>query len=159
MIDLFLYNWQVREDWFEWCQSLTEEELFAKRTGGMESLFQNLVHVVDCELLWINHLIQEPVVYEKRDAIQTLEDIQAYSDFTKTVTKPVIDSWNGELEDQVVHITGRNGNVRSFTYGKIIRHLISHEIHHIGQLSIWAREIGKKPVSSDLIVRNYRCGL
>ncbi|WP_227395996.1 DinB family protein [Jeotgalibacillus aurantiacus] len=155
MIDLFLYNWQVREDWFVWCESLAEEELFVKRTGGMESLFQNLVHVVDCELLWINHLIQEPVVYAGREEIRTLEDIRAYSEFTKTVTKPVIDGWNGELEDQIVHITGRNGYVRSFTYGKIIRHLISHEIHHIGQLSIWAREIGRKPVSSDLIIRDY----
>ncbi|WP_276575678.1 DinB family protein, partial [Bacillus cereus group sp. BfR-BA-01524] len=32
------------------------------------------------------------------------------------------------------------------THGEIIRHVIVHEIHHIGQLSIWAREIGKEPV-------------
>ncbi|MBL5766415.1 hypothetical protein B5V88_11960 [Heyndrickxia sporothermodurans] len=39
--------------------------------------------------------------------------------------------------------------------GKIIRHLISHEIHHIGQLSIWSRELELKPVNSDLIIRVY----
>lgn len=32
-----------------------------------------------------------------------------------------------------------------------MRHMIAHEIHHIGQLSVWAREIGKKPVSANLI--------
>lgn len=31
-----------------------------------------------------------------------------------------------------------------------MRHAIAHEIHHIGQLSIWARELGRKPVSVTL---------
>lgn len=33
--------------------------------------------------------------------------------------------------------------------------MITHEVHHIGQLSIWARELQLKPISSDLIIRNY----
>ncbi|HDR5875335.1 TPA: damage-inducible protein DinB, partial [Bacillus anthracis] len=28
-----------------------------------------------------------------------------------------------------------------------------HEIHHIGQLSIWARELNLRPVSANLIGR------
>ncbi len=32
-----------------------------------------------------------------------------------------------------------------------MRHLIAHEIHHIGQLSIWSREMGIEPVSASLI--------
>ncbi|WP_243840759.1 DinB family protein [Paenisporosarcina antarctica] len=24
-----------------------------------------------------------------------------------------------------------------------MRHVIAHEIHHVGQMSVWAREIGK----------------
>jgi len=42
---------------------------------------------------------------------------------------------------------------QSFTKGEIIHHIIVHEIHHIGQLSIWAREIGMKPVSVNFIDR------
>ncbi|PLR86418.1 hypothetical protein CVD25_07745 [Bacillus canaveralius] len=34
----------------------------------------------------------------------------------------------------------------SFPYKKVIQHVITHEIHHIGQLSIWSRELGIKPV-------------
>lgn len=32
-----------------------------------------------------------------------------------------------------------------------MRHTIALEIHHIGQLSIWARELGRNPVSANLI--------
>ncbi len=44
-----------------------------------------------------------------------------------------------------------DGRTVTDTWGEIMRHTIAHEIHHIGQLSIWARELGRKPVSANLI--------
>ena len=35
MLDMFLYNWQVREDWFNWSRNIPIEELTKKRIGGM----------------------------------------------------------------------------------------------------------------------------
>ena len=49
--------------------------------------------------------------------------------------------------------------VWSHIHGEIIRHTIAHEIHHIGQLSIWAREMGKAPVSANLIRRGLSSSL
>ncbi|GAA0596811.1 hypothetical protein GCM10009001_11170 [Virgibacillus siamensis] len=49
--------------------------------------------------------------------------------------------------------TDFNGETFSFRYGEIMRHVIAHEIHHIGQLSVWSREIGRKPVTANLIDR------
>ena len=37
MIDLFYYNWQVRDDWFQWCENISHEELTFMRNGGMGS--------------------------------------------------------------------------------------------------------------------------
>lgn len=34
-----------------------------------------------------------------------------------------------------------------------MRHVIVHEIHHIGQISVWVRELGYEPVSANLIGR------
>ncbi|MCL6600684.1 MAG: hypothetical protein K6T81_18420 [Alicyclobacillus macrosporangiidus] len=39
------------------------------------------------------------------------------------------------------------------TAGQILCHVIAHEIHHVGQLSIWARQIGREPVSTNLVGR------
>ncbi|WP_417894724.1 DinB family protein, partial [Bacillus toyonensis] len=41
------YNWQVREDWFKWCEQLTVEELLSKRVGGVGSILETLFHIVD----------------------------------------------------------------------------------------------------------------
>jgi len=51
-------------------------------------------------------------------------------------------------------VKSRNGTTNSFSFDKIITHILSHEIHHIGQLSVWSRELGLKPVSSDLLFRD-----
>ncbi|MCC3376331.1 hypothetical protein LKX83_24965 [Cohnella sp. REN36] len=48
---------------------------------------------------------------------------------------------------------GDTGEWEYFKYGEIMRHVIAHEIHHIGQLSVWAREMGKQPITANLIRR------
>ncbi|MDQ0220301.1 putative damage-inducible protein DinB [Peribacillus cavernae] len=30
MLTLFQYNWDVREDWFDWCKRIPAEELLCK---------------------------------------------------------------------------------------------------------------------------------
>jgi uncharacterized damage-inducible protein DinB len=40
-----------------------------------------------------------------------------------------------------------------FTSGEIMRHVIVHEIHHFGQVSVWIREFGLEPVSENMIGR------
>jgi uncharacterized damage-inducible protein DinB len=37
------------------------------------------------------------------------------------------------------------------SWGEVMRHVIAHEIHHMGQLSVWSRELDKKPVSANFI--------
>lgn len=43
---------------------------------------------------------------------------------------------------------------KAFTVDDILHHVIAHEIHHVGQLSIWAREIDRDPVQANVIGRN-----
>lgn len=40
MQDMFYYNWQVRDDWFHWCNNLSEKELTKQREGGMGSFLK-----------------------------------------------------------------------------------------------------------------------
>ncbi|MDF2066445.1 DinB family protein [Bacillus sp. Cr_A10] len=154
---MFLYNWQIRNDWFEWCLDLSFEELTKKRIGGMGSILHNLYHVIDCEQLWINQMSGTPVIESNIDLITNLEEVINFSNETKQNTYNFIQKWISNQDNQVLKITSKKGITYSFSYDKILQHIISHETHHIGQLSIWSREIGIKPVSSDILFRepNY----
>lgn len=157
MLEMFLYNWQIRNDWFEWCLDLSFEELTKKRIGGMGSILHNLYHVIDCEQLWINQMNSTPVIESNIDLITNLEDVINFSNETKQNTYDFIQRWISIQDNQVLKITNKKGITYTFSYEKILLHIISHETHHIGQLSIWSREIGIKPVSSDILFRepNY----
>ncbi|MDH6442695.1 putative damage-inducible protein DinB [Paenibacillus sp. PastF-4] len=43
----------VREQWYEWCGDISEEELLATRIGGVGSILKTLFHIVDVEWSWI----------------------------------------------------------------------------------------------------------
>jgi uncharacterized damage-inducible protein DinB len=57
------------------------------------------------------------------------------------------------METRPLQITGRSGQTSTFTHGEILRHVIAHEIHHVGQLSVWARELNLTPPSANVIGR------
>jgi uncharacterized damage-inducible protein DinB len=154
LIDMFLYNWQIREEWFSWCETISNEELTKKRIGGMGSILHNLFHVIDCEQIWVNQMQGTSVIIKDINKISTLDDVKTFSNLTKPVTQRFIKTYISEDKDKILVVKSKNGTTSSLSYNKVISHIISHEIHHIGQLSVWSREIGIKPVSSDLIFRD-----
>lgn len=151
--EMFNYNWQVRDEWIEWCGSLCKEELSKRRTGGMGSILHNLFHVIDCEQLWINQLQETPVIKKNMKAITGLDEIKEFSNLTKKVSKNFVEKYENSNKEKLFTYSLKSGEKKQWTFDKVLYHIITHEIHHIGQLSIWAREIGKKPISSDLIFK------
>ncbi|ASN05631.1 DinB family protein [Virgibacillus necropolis] len=154
MLKLFQYNWQVRDDWFTWCEDVPEEDLLKIRVGGVGSVLYTLFHIVDVEYSWICGLQGKPEPeeppFETYDSLSKVRDLA--SQYHKEV-ESFLTSWTNEMEYRKLTETDSNGETVSFRHGEIMRHVIAHEIHHIGQLSVWSREIGRKPVTANLIDR------
>lgn len=154
MYKLFEYNWQVRDDWFEWCEDVPEEELLKERTGGVGSILYTLFHIIDIEYSWIQGLEgrEEPEEPPFED-YASLQSVKGFSRQCHREVVPYVKSWTADMEDKMLTETIPDGEKESFRHGEVMRHIIAHEIHHIGQLSIWSRELGKKPVTANLIRR------
>ncbi|MGG0719703.1 DinB family protein [Robertmurraya massiliosenegalensis] len=153
MLTFFRYNWAVREDWYLWCEEISEEELLETRTGGMGSILQTLFHIIDVEWSWIRLLQGKPDFqedFEKYNSLKKVRDLDA--EFHLEVER-FVNSWEDHMDSRLLTLTLPDGGIVTHTWGEVIRHVIAHEIHHIGQLSIWSREIGEKPVSANLIGR------
>ncbi|WP_411345992.1 DinB family protein [Paenibacillus sp. WLX1005] len=153
---LFEYNWQVRQDWFDWCRELPEEELLSERVGGMGSFLKTLFHIVEVEYNWMTDLKQQvhPSYFDESfEQYRSLAQVEELSRRLHPQVAEVVSHWHPELEDRELQDSGPDGQVETHTYGEVIRHVIAHEIHHIGQLSIWARMMDRKPVTANLIRR------
>ncbi|WP_285768173.1 DinB family protein [Peribacillus sp. SI8-4] len=151
MLALFTYNWQVRKEWFEWCRTLAAEELNRRRTGGMGTILKTLAHIIDVECSWIRAIQGKADVEIKLEEYHTIEEVEELSkryhhEVMGYLNSPAFDGGN-----ELVEAAWTGG--RLYEKDRILNHLIAHEIHHIGQLSIWSRELGIEPVSASLIDR------
>ncbi|KMP27068.1 DUF664 domain-containing protein [Bacillus albus] len=150
MHTIFQYNWQVRDDWFKWCEQLSEEELLRNRIGGVGSILETLFHIVDVEYSWISALQGKEDNEPQFQDYQSIQKVKALSDLYKRGLDDFLQLWSSSLECKILKASWTD---KTYTYGEVLRHVIVHEIHHIGQLSIWARELNLQPVSANLIGR------
>ncbi|MBO0998285.1 DinB family protein [Bacillus sp. SD075] len=151
MLTLFNYNWQVRNEWIKWCRSLPSEELKRQRTGGMGNILKTLAHIIDVECSWIRAIQGKSDVAIDLDAHDTIEEVEDLSNRYHSEVMDYLNSHSIDDENAMIQPSWMEG---TYEKGRILRHLIAHEIHHIGQLSIWSREMGIEPVSASLIDRD-----
>lgn len=148
---MFQYNWKVREEWLQWCEELPLEELLKKRTGGLGSVLHTLFHIIDVEWSWIRIIQGKSECQESFLDYQSLEQVKQLDREYKKEVKEFVQAWDSDCEHLLFHDWKPGGIASTDKWGEIMRHVIAHEIHYIGQLSVWAREIGKQPVSANLI--------
>lgn len=153
MKSFFRYNWMVREEWYRWCEEVGEEELLRPRTGGVGSILQTLFHIIDVEWSWIRLIQGKPDFQENFEEYKSLDQVRKLDAEFRSEVENFVNNWDDSLENQLYSETLPDGRVFTDTWGEVIRHVIAHEIHHIGQLSVWAREVGKRPVSANFIGR------
>lgn len=154
VMSLFEYNWNIRDKWIEWCQGLSEEDLLKDRVGGHQGILQTLFHIVDVEHRWIRGLVNEkPVKYNFED-YNTLDALIKFSNNTKENSREFLESYTTEKNNNILSGVNNKGENVSYLFIEILLHLSVHEVHHIGQLSVWARELGEDPVSANLIGLN-----
>jgi uncharacterized damage-inducible protein DinB len=151
MFHFFEYNWQVRDEWFDLLQNISYEELHQSRTGGVGSIAFTLFHIIKVEHNWISGLQQKPLSSVEFKAFQSLPALVELSQAFRKDIREFIANWLPEMAHQ--HLVSQIKEEESFSYAEVLAHVIAHEIHHMGQLSIWARELGLKPVSADFIRR------
>ncbi|MWV43272.1 damage-inducible protein DinB [Paenibacillus sp. HJL G12] len=146
----FEYNWQVRDQWFDEYRLLATEELVKERTGGVGTILRTFFHIVDVELSWIRAIDGLEDWEPRFEDYPTLDSVKDLSDACR---KQVTDILSKADADKVYTEVQVSWHPEPLIYGEVLRHVIAHEIHHIGQLSIWAKELGIQQVSANYIDR------
>lgn len=134
VIKFFEYNWQVRDQWFTWCHQLTTEELLKNRLGGVENILYTLFHIIDVEYSWIRAIQGKEDIAVQFADYQTLNKVKSLSNTFRTEIIDVLQTHSDQIKDELVSVPWETGVL--YTRDEILHHIIAHEIHHIGQLSV-----------------------
>ncbi|MCW4645812.1 DinB family protein [Bacillus safensis] len=153
MNKFFEYNWQVRDEWVNWCNQLTTEELLQDRIGGVGSILYTLFHIIDVEYSWIRGIQGKEDVVLDFDDYKTLTKVKTLS---MTLRHEIVEFLKSHLDEKQYRMVTVPWDEDEYTKNEILHHIIAHEIHHIGQLSVWAREKELTPVSANFIGRKLK---
>ena len=126
-------------------------KLYSKATGVGNILF-TLFHIIDVEYSWIRGIQGKEDVVFQFDDYNTLEKVKTLSDKLRNEIAEFLKS-NNDLKEQTVFVPW---DETKYTANEIIHHIIAHEIHHIGQLSVWSRELELQPASSSFVGRELK---
>lgn len=144
---LFRYNWQRRAAWFDWCEAVGDEVLQAPRIGGQRGMLRTMFHIVVVEYSWIRDIQGEPAF---DDPFERYADLAAVRGLDAALHSCVADYLDGVDEAEWRRLFPAPWDAaRSLQVGGALEHVVAHEIHHAGQLSVWSREIGREPVSAN----------
>jgi len=147
---LFHYNWQVRDEWLEVFESISLFELLKDRGAGLGSFLKTIFHIIDVEYSWIRAIQNKPDVVFQFDDYQDVQVLRKLSNELRVEISECINNWTDEMEYEMVHPSWQD---KPYYKGEMLRHILVHEVHHIGQLSIWSKELGIDVVSSNFIDR------
>lgn len=150
MYSLFQYNWQVRQAWLDLFNELNDDQLNAGHMGGLGSIPKTLFHVVDTEYSWLRALKGEPDLKPDYKDFGTLGSIQDLSALYHTHVKEIIQFALLDLS-VMADIPWAN---HAFSYETILKHILTHEIHHIGQISVWVKAMNLQSVDVSYIGRS-----
>lgn len=151
MKSMIAYSWEVRDEYFELLKNIPKEELSKEKNAGVGSILKTLFHVIDVEYSWFRAMNKEIDIEIQFEDFNDLQLLKELSNQYRIELSEYVENWSHIEENEIVKASWKN---ETFTKGEIFRHIIAHEIHHIGQLSVWLRELDHKPASSNFIGRN-----
>lgn len=149
MIKFFKYNWQVRDEWFSWCNQLSMKELLKDRTGGVGNILYTLFHIIDVEYSWLRAIQGKEDMVFNFENYKTLEKVKLLSDNLRLEIVELLE----EISIDTKRVISVHWDEEKYSIDEVLHHIITHEIHHIGQLFVWARELNLSPVSANYIGR------
>jgi len=147
---LFDHNLACREPLLQTLEQVNAEE-FVKDLGvGKGSIRNILVHIMNTERSWISFLDSRDsrkIETESFDSVQSIREVWSK---IHEETREFIDRLK---EDQLQHVKSVKWGDQtiSFTVGKALIHVASHETHHRGVMTGLIRQQGIEPPGFDMI--------
>ena len=134
-IQMFSHWEQVRADLMTIIDKFSEEELSFTPFNGSWAVGQIMLHIADCEDNWLHGVVRheiEPWVFYDLADYPNKAAIRDALVRARSRTIVFLDS----LEESDLEVEYQIPDGNSCTLGWVIWHVLEHEIHHRGELSL-----------------------
>lgn len=143
-LNRMIKHWeQIHRDVIATIEMFSESELTYAPFDGSWPVGQIMLHIADCEDNWIHGVVRQefkPWVFYNLTEYPSKAKITEKLNQAHARTVAFFDS----LDDQDLEKAYTTPNGESFSLGWIIWHVLEHEIHHRGELSLALGMLGRE---------------
>ena len=148
---LHAYNSWADNRIFDALTALSPEQYVSDMKSSHGGIHGTLVHLVGAEKIWLERWLGTPRAFLTTEQVQTLAEVKKAWESVGLETA----RWLGTLTDKKIQETftmkTAKGDTFTHVYWQAFQHLVNHSSYHRGQIITMIRQIGGKPVSTDLI--------
>jgi uncharacterized damage-inducible protein DinB len=141
--EMFSHWGQVRSDLLKTIDKFSQEELSYATFKDAWPVGQIMLHIADCEDNWFHGVVRgefKPWVWYPLEDYPTKADIVETLNKARARTIPFLESLDeGNFDEKYAIPDGEQ-----FTLKWIVWHVLEHEIHHRGELSMILGILGKE---------------
>jgi len=137
-------------------QSLSQltPEQFTKDVGVSHvSLRGTLVHVMGAEAIWVKRIKGEGIgEMPRQEEFSTVDALGDHWQMVEHLMVGLSHMWKSDDDIlKIISYRDLKGNPYSHPVWQIVQHLVNHSSYHRGQSAAILRQLGVKPIGTDLI--------
>ncbi len=150
--ELYDFNSWANRRTLDSCASLTPEQFTRDLGSSFRSVRDTLAHIYGAEWLWLErwHERVPPALPSAAD-FPDLETLRARWAQHERNLHAYIDSLTPAELGRVIKYKNTRGTPFEGPIGPMLNHVLHHSTYHRGQIVTLLRQLGAKPVSTDLI--------
>ena len=117
---------------------------------GFPSLREQMIHIFNCEGLWV-HTLRGLVYTDRRaDVCPTVADVRKMQAEVSRGTMEYLSSLNDAQLNRNTELHFPDGDVAVRTPALVLHHVLTHAFHHKGQVAAMCRALGHPVRDTDL---------
>jgi uncharacterized damage-inducible protein DinB len=149
---LYDYNAWADHRTLDACKELSEDQLTRDLGSSFRSIRDTLVHIMLVEWLWLERWHgRSPSAYPPNSEFPHLDSIRArWSQIERDLLDYIASLTPEEVQRVVQHKTTA-GVPQAAPLWQMLQHLVNHGTYHRGQIATMLRQLGAKPLATDLI--------
>jgi uncharacterized damage-inducible protein DinB len=151
--ELFEFNAWATRRMLESTAALSEEELTRNLKNSFPSIRDTLVHTVGAEWVWLMRWNGEsPAAIPNANSPMSHAQIVSWWNEINTERDQYLRSLGPDGLDVVVAYRNFAGVDFAFPLWQMLRHVVNHSSYHRGQVTTMLKQLGYKPISTDMIL-------
>lgn len=150
---LFAYSAWATNRIFDAVAALPEEQYFRDMHSSHGGVHGTLTHFVGAEKIWLSRWVGQPMTTPlQAKEIASLAELKTLWETVGRETARFVATCNEKKLQETITITTLKGDKYTNSFAQMFQHVVNHSSYHRGQIVTLLRQLGAKPVSTDLIL-------